>query len=292
MIDFAGDVVFTKAELDYHHPLNSYIMSLAAPRIAENLTRLTESYYDMQTYLMDSRRTNVPLHKTIFRVDYKKDSVTITNELATGGFAPQFRYLHEGNGSSKICAQGYTRHVLKGRDPADRHKTDIIRGVRMPVPKKGDLGVLRPKVLKFWGKKTGTWVYRKCVRPIDSNITNSFRTSVRVAVKEGLESAYRDADYETEMDLYEETMSENIAQYVPIEEEETDLMEDLFSEVSQKTLEDEKKEIEEAQTTAASREGRSVADHLRSFGNKANDVKNYLETKATGFLGGLWRRKQ
>lgn len=235
-----------------------------------------ESYYDLGTYIADGRRTQVPLHKTIFRVDHEKDAVTVTNEVPGLGQAPQLKYLWQGNGAGRICAQGYTRHVLKGYNSADGHKT-IARGGKKTEP--GDLGVVRPRVLKFWDKHNGTWAYRRCVRTIDSNIVNNFRDAVDTAIRHGLEDAARDA----ELELEQMTVAEDWAALVDKETHE----EFVYEEASSMHDEEERREIENEQRTVASKEGQKVEGWLTKLGVRASGIKNTILTK----LGGLWQRK-
>jgi len=273
------DAIFLgKAELDFTHPLSEELVLYALPRINQNLTRVMEHFYDEDTRFNDPRRTHTPLERTIFRADYEKDTIKITNELPDGGGpAKQFSYMYYGNLGAPICAKGTVQRVLKGYSSNDGHKT-VARGGKKTVA--GDLGQPRPKMLKFWSKRDGMFVYRKCVRPIGRNIIESFQGSVKSAVEQAVSAAYYDINNEAEMNPdIPFGVSDGITENDPVGEYSPTMEEIIYSEYGSLRTEEEVKEVEDQQTTIASQVSQKEEGVLRKFGNAASGIKNYLLSK-------------
>jgi hypothetical protein len=272
------DVYFSKAELEFTHPLSEELVRHAAPRINQKLTALMEDIYDEETRLNDPRRIHTPLKHTIFRTDYGKDGITVTNQLLTGGDARQFRYLYYGNSSVPICSKGMTRRVLKGYNPKDRHKT-VARGGKKTEA--GDLGELRPAMLKFWSKRDGMWVYRRCVKPIGVGIIKNFQQNVKYAVMSALEEATWEASDEADITA-ELGTPDDIAAVQPVGTPEdfgqySDTIEEvIYEDFGIIHTESEMRQVEDEQMTVASRHGQEQEGALRKFGNAAAGIKNYV----------------
>lgn len=287
------NIYFGKAELDFSHPLSADIIKHAAPRIQDNLTRLMEEWYDEDTRDNDPRRTHLPLYRTIFRVSYEKDSVRVTNELPYGGDARQFNYLYYGNRGKPICAQGLTRHVLKGYSANDRHKT-VSRGGKKTEA--GDLGVVRPKVLKFWSKKDGMWVYRQCVKPIGRGIITSFQQSVKAAVRRAIEDANWEAEYESNIDE-ELGTTEGTTENQPIGTDETfyTLEDIIYGDYGVIHTEKDAQEVENQQMTTTSEESQAVEERLVHQGERADGIKRFFAEvvvkPVTGFVNWIRGKK-
>jgi hypothetical protein len=267
-----------KAELDFTHPLSEELVLYALPRINQNLTRVMEHFYDEDTRMNDPRRMHTPLERTIFRADYEKDTIKITNELPDGGGpARQFHYMYYGNLGAPICARGKVQRILKGYSSNDGHKLRSEGGKRTVA---GDLGEPRPKMLKFWSKRDCMFVYRKCVRPIGRNIIESFQESVKSAVEQALDAAYYDINYEAEMDSdIPFGISDGITENVPVGEYSPTMEEIIYGELGRIRAEEEVKEVEDQQTTIASQVTQKEEGMLRKFGNAASGIKNYLLSK-------------
>ena len=273
-----NSIFLGKTELNFTHPLSEELVLYAAPRIQQNLTQVMEHFYDEETRDNDPRRMHTPLERTIFRADYEKDTIKITNVLPEGeGVAPQFSYLYYGNLGAPICAKGKTQRILKGWSSNDRHRTRAQGGKRTIA---GDWGVERPKMLKFWDKHEGMFVYRRCVRPIGQGIITSFQSSIRQAVFQAIESAQYDisddADQDTGIPL---GTSDGITENIPVGDYSPTMEEIIFSEEGSHHTEAETEAVEDQQLTTASREGQKVEEQERKWWMMASDIKNVVSTK-------------
>jgi len=287
-----NSIYFGKMELDFTHPLSEDIVKYASPKIQANLTRVMEAWYDEETRLNDPRRTHLPLYRTVFRTTYEKDGIKITNELPYGGEAPQFSYLYYGNTGRPICTKGFTRHILKGYSANDRHKTVLRDGVRYKRPEAGDLGVERPRVLKFWSKRDNMWIYRRCVKPIGTGIIISFQQAIKQAVNQALEDASWEASYESDIDEEMGTSDDSSAVTPTGEGEDFFTVEDLVvGDYGTIHTEKEKEEVENQLRTMASRSGQELEKKLRWMqvtSSKAIQAKAFKPEVQPAPKTGIW----
>jgi hypothetical protein len=215
------DIFYSPAELGFSHPLNYVLVSRAAPFIVENLNQVMDEYGDNETRWADQRRVHGPMSMSRFFAFYRGNSVVITNRLPDG--SDQFRYLHKGNGLGRICAKHRTLY---------RAKDGTIRE--------------RPGVMKFYDKRSGSWMYRHCVRPISQDVINTFNKSIERAVFQGLEQARWEIGQEADIDPDIFTISEDIGAVMP-----TETMEEVFYESVAGSIVTDKQEeqiVEEKQT--------------------------------------------
>ena len=284
----SGSIFLGKAELDFTHPLSEELILYAAPKIQKNLMQVMEHFYDEETRENDPRRVHMPLERTVFRADYEKDAIKITNNSPDeGGPARQFNYMYYGNLGSPICARGKTQRILKGYSSNDRHKT-VARGGKKTLP--GDLGVPRPRMLKFWSSRDHMFIYRKCVKPIGRGIIESFQTSIRQAVFQAIESASWDIRHDADID--EDIpfgVSEGGPANDPVGEYSPTMEEIIYSEYGSVRSDQEVQEQENEQTTMDSRIGQKTENELRSFGMMAADIKNIISTRIWKPLRGLFK---